>query len=150
MDIIKLDSNNIERIRYPAERLDVVVPNGIVVLAHWTMRTFETGYTTFATGDYLHEYFYTDRWFNIFALYNGSNKQLKGWYCNITRPTKITDSEVFWTDLALDVWVEPDGTATVLDEDEFEELGLDSAETEQCQAALNQLLALAKSNLLPQ
>lgn len=149
MDIVKLDATGNEKIRYQGELLPVEVPNGIALLARWTMRSFDTGYTTFATGDYLHEFFYTDRWYNIFALYDGRTNQLKGWYCNVTRPNIITADEVFWPDLALDVWVTPAGEATVLDEDEFEALGLNSAETQQARNALSELLHLAKTDQLP-
>ncbi|MGB1251280.1 MAG: DUF402 domain-containing protein [Candidatus Promineifilaceae bacterium] len=149
MNIVKLDASGKEKIRYPGEPLAIDVPNGIALLARWTMREIKTEYTTFAPGDYLHEYFYTDKWYNIFALYDGSNNQLKGWYCNVTRPNILTESAVFWPDLALDVWVTPEGVATVLDEDEFAALGLDSAETQQAHQALAELLQLAQSNQLP-
>jgi len=47
---------------------------------------------------------------------------LKGWYCNITKPAVVTEDELTFVDLALDLWVWPDMRYLVLDEDEFDEL----------------------------
>jgi protein associated with RNAse G/E len=71
------------------------------------------------------ETFYTDKWFNIFEIYDRDDGGVKGWYCNITKPAVIEDGAVSYVDLALDLWVSADGKQTVLDEDELEELGLD-------------------------
>ncbi|MBE0669862.1 MAG: DUF402 domain-containing protein [Anaerolineales bacterium] len=71
------------------------------------------------------ETFYTDKWYNIFEIYDRDNGKLKGWYCNITKPAVIEDSSVSYVDLALDLWVSADGEKTVLDKDELEDLELD-------------------------
>lgn len=71
------------------------------------------------------ETFYTDKWYNIFEIYDRDDGKLKGWYCNITKPAVIEDGQVSYVDLALDLWVSADGQQTVLDEDELEELTLD-------------------------
>jgi len=78
----------------------------------------------FKTGDRFVEYYYTDRWYNIFVVHDHENGKVKGWYCNIGRPAVIEDGTVSYVDLALDLWVSADGRQTVLDEDEFEELEL--------------------------
>lgn len=91
---------------------------GVRVDAEWTRGRMELGYTTFEPGDRFAEWFYTDRWYNIMEV-RTTDGALKGWYCNITRPTTITADSVSYTDLALDLWVAPDGSALLLDEDEF-------------------------------
>jgi len=78
----------------------------------------------FKAGDRFVEYYYTDRWYNIFAIHDHANGKIKGWYCNIGKPAVIEDGVVSYVDLALDLWVSADGRQTVLDEDEFEELEL--------------------------
>ncbi len=98
-------------------------------------------YVTFRTGDRLLEYFYTDRWYNVFELYDVSGGHLKGWYCNITRPAHIDAEGIAWYDLALDVWVSPLGDVLVLDEDEFAALGLDALTQAAALAALHDLKA---------
>ncbi len=79
----------------------------------------------FKTGDRFVEYYYTDRWYNIFVVHDRDDGRIKGWYCNIGKPAVFEDGTVSYVDLALDLWVATDGKQTVLDEDEFEALGLD-------------------------
>ena len=78
----------------------------------------------FRAGDRFVEYYYTDRWYNIFVIHDHEDGQIKGWYCNIGRPAVFDDGVVSYIDLALDLWVSTSGKQTVLDEDEFEALGL--------------------------
>jgi protein associated with RNAse G/E len=78
----------------------------------------------FKTGDRFVEYYYTDRWYNIFVIYDRDSGDLKGWYCNIGKPATFEDGVVSYIDLALDLWVSISGKQTVLDEDEFEALNL--------------------------
>jgi len=70
------------------------------------------------------ETFYSDRWYNIFEIYDRDDGKIKGWYCNVGMPAEIEDGEVSYVDLALDLWVSPDGKQIILDEDEFAELDL--------------------------
>lgn len=79
---------------------------------------------TFKKGDRFVEYYYTDRWYNIFAIYDRDDGQIKGWYCNVGKPAEFEDGIVSYVDLALDLWVSANGTQTVLDEDEFDALEL--------------------------
>lgn len=85
------------------------------------------------------ETFYTDKWFNIFEIYDRDDGALKGWYCNITKPAVIEEGHVSYVDLALDLWVSTDGKRTVLDEDELEELGLDEEMKKKVFAGLHEL-----------
>ena len=78
----------------------------------------------FKTGDRFVEYYYKDRWYNIFAVHDREDDRIKGWYCNIGKPAIFEDGTVSYVDLALDLWVSADGRQTVLDEDEFEALEL--------------------------
>lgn len=78
----------------------------------------------FKTGDRFVEYYYTDRWYNIFTIHDRDDGNVKGWYCNISKPAVFEEDVVSYVDLALDLWVSTDGKQTVLDEDEFEGLDL--------------------------
>lgn len=102
----------------------------------------QTDYHHFKKGDRMLEWFYTDRWYNIFQMHDVETDALKGWYCNITRPADITDTRIQAEDLALDVFIYPNGETLVLDEDEFEALALDAATKSKALAALDSLLAL--------
>ena len=100
-------------------------------------------------GDRFVEHYYTDRWYNIFAVYDRDDGKLKGWYCNIGKPAVIKDGVVSYVDLALDLWVSAHGKQTVLDEDEFEKLDLDKELTAGALNGLNELKLLFKNNKPP-
>jgi protein associated with RNAse G/E len=91
-------------------------------------------------GDPFVEVFYTDRWYNIFEIHDRDDGHLKGWYCNVGKPA-VEEGEgvISYIDLALDLWIAPDGMQTVLDEDEFAALNLDPATRTQALAALTEL-----------
>jgi predicted RNA-binding protein associated with RNAse of E/G family len=93
-------------------------------------------------GDRFVETYYTDRWYNIFEIHDRDDDALKGWYCNVGKPAVFdADDVISYVDLALDLWVAPEGTQTVLDEDEFAALDLDAETRSQAWAALEELKA---------
>ena len=85
------------------------------------------------------ETFYSDRWYNVFEIYDRDDGAFKGWYCNIGYPAVIEADTISYIDLALDLWVAPKGTQTVLDEDEFLELSMDVMTRAQAVTALEEL-----------
>jgi predicted RNA-binding protein associated with RNAse of E/G family len=85
------------------------------------------------------ETFYTDRWYNVFEIFDRDDGKFKGWYCNIGFPAVFEDNTVSYIDLALDLWVAPDGTQTVLDEDEFLAMPINVATRAQAISALDEL-----------
>jgi len=88
------------------------------------------------------ETFYSDRWYNIFEIYDRDDNHFKGWYCNIGKPAIIGDDFISYVDLALDLWVSANGEQTVLDEDEFEELNLDVELKQKADESLRELQKL--------
>ncbi|MGC5412644.1 DUF402 domain-containing protein, partial [Streptomyces sp. DT225] len=75
--------------------------------------------------------------------------ELKGWYCDVTRPAVLRDGELVVEDLDLDLWVSADRTEILrLDEDEFAASGLAGRDPEAAKAAaaaLDELERLARS-----
>jgi protein associated with RNAse G/E len=104
----------------------------------------------FRTGDRFVEYYYSDRWYNIFAVHDRDDGRVKGWYCNIGMPAVIEDGLVSYIDLALDLWVSADGKQTVLDEDEFDALGLSDELSEGAWSGLRDLKFLFERKDPPQ
>jgi predicted RNA-binding protein associated with RNAse of E/G family len=98
-----------------------------------------TPYHIFRRGDRFVEWFFSDRWYNIFEMHDVDDDHLKGWYCNITRPALLAGDTIYADDLALDLFVAPDGTNTVLDEEEFAALSLDETTRAQAKRALQEL-----------
>ena len=116
--VVKLNTLGEARIQYEGEivkRLE----NGVVVQAYWKQAAKDLGYTCFEPGDCFTEYYYSDRWYNIFDIADAGGLR-KGWYCNIAQPASLFDGRIEQVDLLLDVWVDPRGVPLVLDEDEFE------------------------------
>ena len=59
-------------------------------------------------------------WHDI-GSFHRADGTFTGFYANVITPLKIEKHVWYTTDLYLDVWVTPNGTAKPLDEDEFEE-----------------------------
>ena len=116
--VVKLNTLGEIRIQYEGEIVKHL-ENGVVIQAFWKRATTDLGYVCFEPGDRFTEYYYSDRWYNIFDI-AGGDEQRKGWYCNIAQPASIFDGRIEQVDLLLDVWVDPRGVPLVLDEDEFE------------------------------
>jgi protein associated with RNAse G/E len=125
----------------------------VALEATFTHSARDLGYVRLGPGDRFVEYYYTDRWYNVMAIYNAGDGVFKGWYCNITRPAEFSDEaeglRVRAMDLALDYFRQPDGTEFVLDEEEFAALGLAEAEVQVCWAALDELKVLAAAGSGP-
>jgi predicted RNA-binding protein associated with RNAse of E/G family len=99
----------------------------------------DLGYVVFAPGDHFFEHYYADRWYNIFEV-RSAEGNLKGWYCNITRPALVEADLVTSEDLELDLFVAADRQHLLrLDQEEFAALGLDVTEPETYAAALQAL-----------
>jgi protein associated with RNAse G/E len=130
--------------------------HSLVLEARFNRQTIPLGYVTFETGDRFVETYYTNRWYNVFAIYAGDSGEFKGWYCNVSRPAEIVEPErpgaallVRTVDLALDFFRQPSGREFVLDEDEFVELKLPPEESAAARAALAELKALAGAGVGP-
>ncbi len=95
------------------------------------------------------ETFYTDKWYNIFEIYDRDDGKLKGWYCNIGKPAVVGDDFISYVDLALDLWVSASGKQTVLDEDELAELDLEDELKRQVYDGLQELQAVFKTKNPP-
>ena len=98
---------------------------------------------TLRRGDHFLETYYADRGYNVFAVFDVATGRLKGWYCNVTRPARLEDGHIRFEDLAIDLLVLPDGTIYVLDEDQFEALGLEEGERALARRSLTELRSLA-------
>lgn len=123
--IRKVDHDGREAWRYTGtlvERSDFHA----VVEAYFDRPDRDDGYVVWRQGDRFLEWYFADRWYNIMRVHDVTDGHIKGWYCNITRPATIDADSIVWPDLALDVWVTPDGDVQLKDEAEFETLPLDA------------------------
>lgn len=140
------------KIRYPATVLSDD-GTGVSVRAEWAgagVRDF--GFVRFEPGDVFTENYWRDRWYAVKEVRN-RNGELKGWYCDVTRPAQVTGGELVVEDLDLDLWVSADGATILrLDEDEFAASGLAGRDPEaagRAVRALDELELLAARGQLP-
>ena len=138
LTVHKLDAQGREVWRYPGRTLEIA-PDRIVLEAEFGRPPMEVGGLRMEPGDRFVETFYMDRWYNVFAVYQGRGPRLRGWYCNIARPARVEAGDVYAEDLALDLIVLPDGTSHVLDRDEFDVLSLSDHDREQALQGLADL-----------
>lgn len=64
------------------------------------------------------EYYWLDRWYNIFRFVEPTG-QLRNFYCNVNVPPVFQKNVLSYIDLDMDVLVAPDFSYSILDEDEF-------------------------------
>lgn len=144
----KLNTRGELVVSYDAQLLEAH-PDGVVLAARWSRPPLPLGYTTFEPGDYFREEFYSNRWYNIFEIHSAGGA-LKGWYCNVAAPAHIHDAVIDCRDLYLDLWVAPDGTMTVLDEDELAaDTTLDAPTRTHARDALEELRRLVQAREPP-
>jgi protein associated with RNAse G/E len=74
---------------------------------------------TIALGTISTEYYWLDRWYNVFRFSDNGGK-LKSFYCNVNQPPSFDGQVLSYIDLDIDVLVAPDLTYKVLDLDDFE------------------------------
>ena len=95
---------------------------------------------------------FTGLWYDIGKIYNLDN-EWTGYYCDIMMPVKRSSDQFEIVDLFLDLWVSPDGSYEIQDEDEFEtalEEGVITPElAEKAQNALNDLIDAVTSGRFP-
>lgn len=140
-----------QQITYQGELLRET-PGYRLIRACWDRPTIDLGYVVFATGDLFFEHYYAEQWFNVFQI-ESAQGQLKGWYCNVTRPAVFTADTITSEDLELDLFVPPArDTVLRLDLDEFAARGFaetDPALHQTALATLDQLEQLARASAPP-
>ena len=124
-------------------------PDSIVLEARFQRATLDLGYTIFEHYDRFIEYFFSDRWYNIFEIHSVHDDHLKGWYCNIAQPAVLGEATIEQVDLALDVWINPDGSYRLLDQAEFDALEIDRATRLHAQQAVGELIYLLYHHAAP-
>ena len=107
---------------------------------------------TIASGTISTEYYWLDRWYNVFR-FSDPDQKLKNFYCNINVPPRFDGRTLSYIDLDIDVLVDPDLTYKILDEDDFEANAKHYPYPEEVQAqagaALAELIRLIESKSFP-
>lgn len=105
-----------------------------------------------AKGTISYEYFWFDRWYNVFRFHEPSGN-LRNFYCNISMPPIFADDVVDYVDLDIDILVWPDFSYVILDREEYRvnaKAFRYSAElSANVEVALNELLDVIDTRQLP-
>lgn len=148
--IVKLRPDGSEAARYPGRTLPSP-PGWVAISAVWQHGPVDVGAFAFENGDRLREYFALWRPYNAFSVH-GADGRLKGWYCNVTYPSRLDGGVLVWHDLYVDVLVDAAGRTQVVDEDELAASGLPERNPDLCRrifAARDDLLALISAGAYP-
>ena len=98
------------------------------------------------------EYYWLDRWYNIFRFMKDDNLT-KLYYCNINMPPILRHKVLTYIDLDIDILVQPDFSYQVLDLDEFEENARRYSYSEEvkskAQAAVDELVSMIARHQFP-
>jgi protein associated with RNAse G/E len=74
---------------------------------------------TIACGTLSTEYYWLDRWYNVFR-FSDPQRTLKNFYCNVNMPPSFDGEVLRYVDLDVDLLVGPDLSYQILDLDDFE------------------------------
>lgn len=98
------------------------------------------------------EYFWLDRWYNIFRFHEPGGL-LRNYYCNVAMPPTLKNGVLDYVDLDIDVIVWPDNSYAVLDRDDFEvnakRYGYPHYVKHRAERSVQELLALVAASELP-
>ena len=107
---------------------------------------------TIASGTQSLEYYWLDRWYNIFRFAQPDGK-LRNYYCNVNVPARFDGETLSYVDLDLDILVDPDFSYTVLDVEDFERNAEHYGYTQEVQAnarqALKELVSMIEARAFP-
>ena len=107
---------------------------------------------TISSGTISTEYYWLDRWYNVFR-FSDPHRKLKNYYCNVNQPPSFDGRVLSYIDLDIDVFVAPDLTYKILDVEDFEENARRYAYPKEVQAnarrALVDLTGLIESRAFP-
>ncbi len=136
--VVKLDHTGRKVFSYTGRVLDRG-EDWVQVEAHYHFEPVTVADVEFRHGDRFIEWYDRRRQYTIYQVHDAGDDHIKGWYCDIVRPLVEWSQSVAFHDLALDLWVWPDGRMLVLDEDEFADLPLSETERASALAALDSL-----------
>ncbi|MCY4105549.1 MAG: DUF402 domain-containing protein [Chloroflexi bacterium] len=149
MWVIKRDSQGAEVTRYPAEEILHQDATSICLRAVFTRADTAVGSIHLREGDRLTEWFFTDRWYNVFLIRNEHTMEEKGWYCNFTRPAEMGDDFVVADDLSLDLAITPTKQIQILDLKEYLSLSITVTERWAVAAAFREITQLLHTSQFP-
>jgi len=143
--IIKCNHHSEETWRYTGKLLKQG-PSGVVIEAKFNRPDLPFHGILLKENDRFIEAYPFEKWFNVYEIHDRDTNMLKAWYCNVTRPVRISNHEISYDDLALDLLVYPDGQKLSLDFDDFRNLDLEDKDQENALKGLEELQQIFTNN----
>lgn len=107
---------------------------------------------TIAVGTHSLEYYWLDRWYNVFRFVQPDGR-LRNYYCNINAPPTFDGEILSYVDLDLDILVAPDFSYRILDVEDFESnikrYGYSVEVQTNARRAVDELLTLVETRAFP-
>lgn len=107
---------------------------------------------TIARGTRSIEYYWLDRWYNVFR-FSHPNGPLRNYYCNVNVAPAFDGQVLSYVDLDIDILVHTDFSYEILDLDEFEQnaerYGYSDLVVENARSAVQQLVQLIETRSFP-
>jgi protein associated with RNAse G/E len=107
---------------------------------------------TIASGTQSLEYYWLDRWYNVFRFAQ-PNGELRNYYCNVNVPPTFDGETLSYTDLDLDILVEPDLSYQILDVEDFDRnaklYGYSDEVQSKARRAIDELIELIATRKFP-
>jgi len=124
----------------------------IVLDAKFTDEVIHDLLGTIASGTHSLEYYWLDRWHNIFRFAEPDGA-LRNYYCNVNVPPTFDGETLSYVDLDLDILVEPDLSYRILDVEDFERNAEDYGYSVELQAnarrAVDELVRMIETRAFP-
>ncbi len=107
---------------------------------------------TIARGTQSIEYYWLDRWYNVFR-FSGPNGELRNYYCNVNVAPSFDGQVLSYVDLDIDILVHTDFSYEILDLDEFQQnarqYDYSVAVVENARQAVQELVRLIETRSFP-
>ncbi|MEP6789192.1 MAG: DUF402 domain-containing protein [Acidobacteriota bacterium] len=128
------------------------IENLLVVVGRFESEVEHSGLGTIKKNTVSVEYFWLDRWYNIFRFLE-SDGSLRNYYCNVAMPATIVGGTLDYVDLDIDVVVWPNRKYEVLDRDEFKrntaKYGYPEDLRDRAEASVSELMGMIERSEFP-
>ena len=124
----------------------------LVLVGEFDIDVTHTDLGEIKKGTVSYEYYWLDRWYNIFRFHEPTG-ELRNFYCNINVPPVFEDDVLDYVDLDIDVLLKPDLSFVVLDREDYaknaERYGYPDEVNEKVEETLKELLELIETRIVP-
>ncbi len=124
----------------------------IVLVGEFDRDVKHPGLGSIRSGTISYEYYWLDRWYNIFRFHEPDGT-LRNYYCNFAMPPTFENGVLDYVDLDIDILVWPDRNYEVVDRDDFERNSLKYSYTDEisqrAENSVDEMLAMIVRGELP-